>query len=65
MISCKTCYVPNNKSLSRYYKVYCKQCNALSINGIACHEHGCPNSKKPWVVVDNKLVPGVIELDDE
>jgi hypothetical protein len=21
----------------------CSQCEALVINGIACHEHGCPN----------------------
>jgi hypothetical protein len=21
----------------------------LSINGVACHEHGCPNAKKTWV----------------
>ena len=24
----------------------CDQCNMLSINGHACHEHGCPNSGK-------------------
>jgi len=21
----------------------CEQCEALSINGVACHEKGCPN----------------------
>ena len=30
-------------------KVSCDQCNMLSINGVACHEHGCPNSRKTWV----------------
>jgi len=25
--------------------VLCSQCNALVINGIACHETGCPNTK--------------------
>jgi hypothetical protein len=25
------------------YTVGCFQCHALVINGIACHEHGCPN----------------------
>ena len=24
--------------------VACSQCEALVINGIACHEHGCPNT---------------------
>jgi rubrerythrin len=22
---------------------HCDQCEALSINGVPCHEHGCPN----------------------
>lgn len=25
------------------YRVRCSQCEALVINGIAVHEHGCPN----------------------
>lgn len=25
------------------YRVYCDQCEMLSINGVACHETGCPN----------------------
>lgn len=24
-------------------KIKCDQCEMLSINGAACHEHGCPN----------------------
>lgn len=24
-------------------KVKCSQCEATAINGLACHEHGCPN----------------------
>ncbi len=27
----------------------CNQCEALVINGVYCHETGCPNSKKTWV----------------
>jgi hypothetical protein len=30
----------------RHVKVGCSQCNALVINGIACHELGCPNQKR-------------------
>ena len=27
----------------------CDQCQMLSINGIPCHETGCPNSRKTWI----------------
>lgn len=27
-------------------KVACSQCQALVINGTACHEAGCPNEKR-------------------
>jgi len=37
---------------SGYYKVRCSQCEALVINGIACHETGCPNSRKREVTND-------------
>ncbi len=30
-------------------KVFCPQCVAVAINGVACHETGCPLSKRPWV----------------
>lgn len=26
----------------------CNQCQALMINGVFCHETGCPNSRKTW-----------------
>jgi len=29
---------------TRQYRVRCSQCEACVINGIACHEHGCPNA---------------------
>ncbi len=28
------------------HRVRCSQCEALVINGVACHEHGCPNEKR-------------------
>ena len=31
---------------SGYYSVKCSQCEALVVNGIACHEHGCPNKRR-------------------
>lgn len=27
----------------------CNQCEALVINGLFCHEHGCPNERKEFV----------------
>jgi len=27
----------------------CDSCEMLSINGHACHETGCPNSRKTWI----------------
>ncbi len=27
-------------------RVGCSQCEALVINGVACHETGCPNSRR-------------------
>jgi hypothetical protein len=28
---------------------HCDQCEALLINGVFCHETGCPNSRKTWI----------------
>lgn len=28
---------------TRNYRVRCSQCEALVINGVPCHETGCPN----------------------
>lgn len=27
----------------------CDQCQAAMINGVFCHETGCPNERKTWV----------------
>lgn len=29
----------------RYWRAKCSQCEALVINGVPCHEPGCPNAK--------------------
>lgn len=29
-------------------RIHCNQCEAAMINGVFCHEIGCPNSKKTW-----------------
>ena len=28
------------------YRVRCSRCEAIVVNGTACHEHGCPNQKR-------------------
>jgi hypothetical protein len=28
------------------YRIKCSQCQMLAINGIACHETGCPNNRR-------------------
>lgn len=33
------------KPFEKSVHVGCSQCSALVINGLACHETGCPNSK--------------------
>jgi hypothetical protein len=30
------------------HSMSCDQCEMLSINGVACHETGCPNQNKRW-----------------
>ena len=32
-----------NIPFTKSYKVKCSQCEACAINGVACHETGCPN----------------------
>ncbi len=29
-------------------RLRCDSCEMLSINGMACHESGCPNARKAW-----------------
>ena len=33
----------SRKSSGGYNKVACSQCEAMVINGVGCHERGCPN----------------------
>lgn len=32
-----------SKSSSGHVRIGCSQCQALAVNGVATHEHGCPN----------------------
>lgn len=35
-----------SKRAGRYNRVGCSQCVPAVINGVATHEHGCPNKRK-------------------
>ncbi len=30
-------------------RMACDQCSAARVNGVFCHETGCPNGRKTWV----------------
>jgi hypothetical protein len=46
-------------------RIKCGQCQMLSINGMACHETGCPNSNKTWSVEENDWVETEQEVGHE
>lgn len=37
-------------------RISCDQCEMLSINGVACHETGCPNSNARYDVPSERWV---------
>lgn len=52
--------------MSKYksFTVYCNQCEALAINGMPCHEHGCPNRQYDWKYAFGHCYPENIELPE-
>lgn len=42
--------------------ISCNQCEALVINGVFCHETGCPNRHKVWDSIEGEWIT---ELEDE
>ena len=48
-------------------KMHCDQCEALMINGVFCHETGCPNSGSRWYggKVDETTVREIVRLKRE
>lgn len=37
------------------FKVKCSQCDALCINGVPCHEEGCPNQTHECAECDTQI----------
>jgi hypothetical protein len=46
-------------------RIKCNQCQMLSINGMACHETGCPNSNKTWSMEENDWIETKQETTSE
>lgn len=42
----------------------CNQCDSATINGVYCHEHGCPNIDKFWDE-ENEMWMDIEESTDE
>lgn len=42
--------------------VGCSQCEALCINGVPCHEHGCPNAKRECRGCNTLVLPASPEV---
>ena len=50
-------------------RILCRSCEALAINGVACHERGCPSSDERWVAKgrgeNKRLMPESQELPED
>ena len=46
-------------------RIKCNQCQMLSINGVPCHETGCPNSNKVWSIEENDWIEQEVEHEAE
>lgn len=38
------------------YRIKCDQCYAVSIQGVAVHEQGCPYEDRPWTFDEIEMV---------
>ena len=45
----------------KVYSIKCDECVAAMINGVFCHETGCPNQGKYW---DNEDGMWIVNYDD-
>ena len=50
-----SCYDEDTDS----WRVRCSQCEAMCINGVPCHESGCPNEKHECSGCGNIVLKGV------
>jgi hypothetical protein len=46
-------------------RIKCGQCQMLAINGLPCHETGCPNSNKTWSIEENDWVETERKITNE
>lgn len=45
-------------------KVQCSQCEALTVNGVPCHERGCPNERFECKGCTSEVPRGVRYCED-
>lgn len=43
----------------------CNQCDSAYINGVFCHEHGCPNRNKIWDNEEGEWINPKQDEEDE
>jgi hypothetical protein len=46
------------------WRTRCRDCTAMTVNGIYLHERGCPNDRKEWDAEEKKWVTPESEYDD-
>ena len=42
----------------------CNQCDSATINGVFCHEAGCPNTNKIWDAESESWIEAEFEDED-
>lgn len=49
-----------HEAFTKYYHIACSQCAALAINGVPCHERGCPHQRRDDEDDDIGLIPSPV-----
>jgi hypothetical protein len=44
------------KARQEAQRITCNECDLVSINGLPCHEHGCPNVNARWDAADGEWI---------
>lgn len=58
-------YFKTLAKLGRVYPVKCNQCSSSRINGVFCHEKGCPNDYKTFDQYEGEWVNNIEEDNEE
>ena len=47
------------------YRIWCDSCSPMAINGVPCHEEGCPRDRDEWVRAFGYVRPEGADLPEE